>query len=75
MTTNILEFFITPNCTIWIEAVNVIMTNVRMNWTLNSFYKNGGTTTFKNNLASSLDIKPTFIKILQVKQGSVIVDF
>lgn len=71
----ILEFYITPNCTIWIESVNVILTNVRMNWTLSQFYKNGGTTVFTNNLASSLDIKPSFVKILSVKQGSVIVDF
>lgn len=74
-TTNILEFYMSPNCTIWIEAVDVIQTNIRLNWTLNNFYKQGGVTTFKTNLAKSINIQPSFIRVLSVVQGSVIVDF
>jgi hypothetical protein len=65
----------TPNCSIWIEGVDVIQTNVRLNWTLNGFKQNGGTNKFKENLADSLGIKQTFIQILSVREGSVIVDF
>ncbi len=65
----------TPNCSIWIEGVDVIQTNVRLNWTLNGFKENGGTNRFKENLANSLGIKLTFIQILSVREGSVIVDF
>jgi hypothetical protein len=65
----------TPNCSIWIEGVDVIQTNVRLNWTLNGFKENGGTNKFKENLAESLGIKQTFIQILSVREGSVIVDF
>ena len=42
----------TPNCSIWIEGVDVIQTNVRLNWTLNSFYKEGGVSNFRKNLAN-----------------------
>ena len=35
--TNTLEFFMTPNCSIWIEGVEVIQTNIRLNWTLKAF--------------------------------------
>ena len=65
----------TPNCSIWIEGVDVIQTNVRLNWTLNGFKQNGGTNKFKENLADSLGIQQTFIQILSVREGSVIVDF
>ena len=65
----------TPNCSIWIEGVDVIQTNIRLNWTLSGFKENGGTNKFKENLADSLGIKQTFIQILSVREGSVIVDF
>jgi hypothetical protein len=42
---------------------------------LKGFADNGGTNRFKENLADSLGIKQSFIQILSVREGSVIVDF
>ncbi len=65
----------TPNCSIWIDGVDVIQTNVRLNWTLQGFKERGGTNKFKENLADSLGINQSFIHVLSVREGSVIVDF
>jgi len=46
-----------------------------MNWTLNQFFADGGTTTFADRVAASLGIKPSNIKVVSVYQGSVIVEF
>jgi hypothetical protein len=37
-----LQFYLTPNCSIWIEGVDVIQTNLRLNWTIEAFEENGG---------------------------------
>lgn len=72
---NILEFFLTKGCTIFIEPIDSIQSSVRMNWTLNQFFADGGTTAFIDRVAASLGIKPANIKVVAVYQGSVIVDF
>jgi len=46
-----------------------------LNWTLQGFKESGGTNKFKENLANSLGIKQSFIHVLSVREGSVIVDF
>jgi hypothetical protein len=46
-----------------------------MNWTMNQFFADGGTTKFVDRVAASLGLKPANIKVVSVYQGSVIVDF
>ena len=46
-----------------------------MNWTMNQFFADGGTTKFVDRVAASLGLKPANIKVVSVYQGSVVVDF
>lgn len=75
MNTKVLEFYLTPNCSIWIEAVEIIESNLRLNWTVEEFNINGGVKTFKRDLAEQLAVKETFIAVTDVRKGSVIIDF
>jgi len=43
---NFLEFYITAGCEIEVRPDDAILTNVRLEWTLNEFYDDGGVTTF-----------------------------
>ena len=47
---------------------------VRMNWTVDAFFSNGGVDRFVNKLASVLNIAPSRIKIAGVRVGSAILD-
>lgn len=70
---NILEFYITPGCDLYIEPIDSIYAAVRLNWTMEGFYSNGGTTQFVDRLAASLGIHASNIKIVSVYMGSVVV--
>ena len=72
---NILEFYITPKCSIIVTPRNAIMTKVRMEWTVEDFYAKGGTTSFVDRLAASLGIHASTIKVVGVYQGSLVVDY
>lgn len=72
---NFLEFYITPGCMITIEPKDSIMTKVRLDWTLDAFYADGGVTRFVDRVAASLGIPAYRIKTVAVYEGSVIVDF
>ena len=51
------------------------MTKVRMEWTMEEFYADGGTTRFVDRLSASLGIDANRIKTVAVYEGSVVVDF
>lgn len=51
------------------------MTKVRLEWTLEEFYADGGVTRFVDRMAAALDISANRIKTVAVYEGSVIVDF
>ena len=72
---NFLEFYLTTGCIVYIEPKDAIMTKVRLDWTLEDFYADGGTTRFVDRLAASLGISAHRIKTVAVYEGSVIVDF
>jgi len=72
---NILEFYISPECTLRLDPVDSIHTRIRLNWTLSEFYADGGSTKFVDRLAASLGIHFSNIKVVSVFQGSVVVDF
>jgi hypothetical protein len=72
---NILEFYIGPNCTVYVSAIDSIQSSIRMNWTMNQFYADGGTTAFIDRMAASLGIHASTIKVVSVYTGSVVVVF
>ena len=72
---NVLEVFIKKNCLIEITPREAIKTKLRMEWTLQEFYAEGGTIRFAERVASALGIEPSRIKTVNVYEGSVIVDF
>jgi len=53
---NWLEFIITPYCLIEVKPVDAIMSNVRMQWTMDEFYAQGGTTSFVDRVCGALGI-------------------
>lgn len=51
------------------------MSNVRMDWTVDEFYANGGVTSFVDRVAASLGIHASQFKVVAVYTGSVVVDY
>jgi len=72
---NFLEFYITPGCEILLKTRDAIQSSVRMEWTLEEFYADGGTSTFIDRVASVLGIHPSQVLILQVYEGSVVCQY
>lgn len=48
---------------------------VRMEWTIDEFFNNGGTTKFVDRVAGSLGIHSSTIKIVSVYEGSVVLNY
>ena len=61
---NELEFYLTPGCEITVKPRDAIMSSVRMEWTLEEFYANGGQTAFVDRVASTLGIHPSRVKTI-----------
>ena len=72
---NILEFYLTAECKLEIKPRNAIQTLVRMEWTMEAFFADGGTTSFVDRLTSSLGIHASTVKIVSVYEGSLIVNY
>lgn len=72
---NQLEFYIEKDCILEIKERNVIQAMVRMSFSLDSFFSDGGTTTFMDKLAGSLGIHASTIKVVSVYEGSVVLDY
>jgi hypothetical protein len=72
---NILEFYITSGCDIEVKPRNVVQTMIRMDFTLDAFFSNGGTTNFIDRLTASLGIHASDVKIVSVYEGSLIVNY
>jgi hypothetical protein len=72
---NILEFYITPYCKIHIQPRNAIQTQVRMEWTIEDFYSNGGTTTLVDRISAVLGIHASQIKVVSVYEGSLVLNY
>merc|ERR1719263_2294257 len=51
------------------------MTKVRMEWTMEEFFENGGTTAFIDRLCASLGIHASTVKVVGVNAGSVLVNY
>jgi len=72
---NILEFYLTVGCTLQIAPRDAIQTMVRMEWTMDEFFNNGGTTKFVDRVAGSLGIHASTIKVVSVYTGSLVVNY
>lgn len=72
---NYLEFYITPGCEIEVRPKDAIRSNVRMEWTLAEFYADGGTTSFADRVAAALGIHASQVRVVQVTEGSVYVEY
>ena len=48
---------------------------VRMEWSVDEFFSNGGTTTFVDRVAGSLGIHASTIKVVSVYEGSLVVNY
>jgi hypothetical protein len=46
-----------------------------MEWTMDAFFSNGGTTSFMDRIAGSLGIHASTIKIVSVYEGSLVVNY
>jgi len=72
---NFLEFYITSGCEVVIKPKDAIMTAVRLEWTMDEFYADGGVVSFTDRVAAALGIHASTIKTVAVYEGSVIVEF
>jgi len=72
---NVLEFYLESGCTLQIVPKDSIQTMVRMEWTKDEFFDNGGTTQFMDRLAGSLGIHASTIKVVSVYEGSLVVNY
>lgn len=72
---NIFEFYLDGSCEVGIQPRDAIQTRVRMEWGLEEFFADGGTTTFVDRLCGSLGIHASTVKIIGAKEGSLIVDY
>jgi len=51
------------------------MLAIRLEWTLNAFFAEGGIGKFTDRMAAALGIHRADLKVVQVYEGSVIVEF
>ena len=72
---NILEFYLTAGCFLQIAPRDAIQTMVRMEWSMDEFFNNGGTTQFIDRVAGSLGIHASTIKVVSVYEGSLVVNY
>jgi len=72
---NYLEFIMTPYCLIEVKPVDAILSNVRMSWTMDEFYAQGGPTSFIDRVSAALGIHASQMKVVAVYTGSVVVEY
>lgn len=72
---NIFEFYLTSGCDVKVIPRDAIQSFVRMEWTMDEFYAEGGVVSFTNRVAAALGIHASTIKTVAVYEGSVVVEF
>lgn len=72
---NIMEFYLDTTCELRIQPRDAIQCLVRMEWTFDAFFADGGTTSFMDRVAGSLGIHASTIKIVSVYEGSLVVNY
>ena len=64
-----------PGCTLYVAPRDAIMLAIRMEWTVKSFFQEKAVGKFQDRMAAALGINRADIKVVQVYEGSVIVEF
>ena len=72
---NRLQFWMVPGCELRIMPRDAIMLAVRLEFTFEEFFARGGITTFVDRMAASIGLHRADIKVVQVYEGSTIIDF
>lgn len=72
---NIFDLYLEPGCTVEIVPRDAIQSYVRLEWTMDEFYADGGVVSFADRVAASLGIHASTIKTVSVYEGSVVVEF
>jgi len=72
---NYLEFVLTAGCRVEVKPVDSFPANVRMDWSMDEFYAQGGHTTFADRVAGTMGVHSSQVKVVNVYKGSVVVDF
>ena len=74
---NKISFILTAekDCVLSVRTINAVRVNLRMETTLDDFYKNDGEATFFDKISTFLGIDFSRIRIANIRAGSVIVDF
>ena len=57
------------------DEIDVLKCSVRLDTTMEEFESKGGEKMFVQNLAESIGIEKSNIKVTQIREGSVIVDY
>jgi len=72
---NYLDFWIEPGCTLYIYPRDAIMLAIRLEWTLKEFFYEDSIGKFQDRMAAALGIHKGDVKVVQVYEGSVIIEF
>lgn len=73
---NLIEFYITnKNCFISLVRRDAIISQIKLKQSWRYFFSNGGTKAFRLRVSTYLGIKREQVKVVNVKEGSVIVDY
>lgn len=72
---NRLQFWITPGCTLYVRPRDAIMLAIRMEWTVKEFFQEKAVAKFQDRMAAALGIHKADLKVVQVYEGSVIIEF
>jgi len=70
-----LQFWIDPGCTLYVVPRDAIMLAVRLEWTVKEFYQESSIGQFTDRMAAALNIHRGDMKVVQVYEGSVILEF
>lgn len=72
---NDMDIYITPGCRMQVRKRDAVLSNVRMNWTLEEFYADGGTSSFADRVSAALGVHRSQVKVVAVYYGSVNVQY
>jgi len=64
-----------PGCTLYVYPRDAIMLAIRLEWTLEEFFQADGISVFIDRMAAALGIHKADMKVVQVYEGSVIIEF
>jgi hypothetical protein len=64
-----------PNCMVRVRYIDSVKVNMRLTTTLEEFYQNNGVASFIDKMTSFLGIETSRMKIVNIRRGSVIIDF